>query len=87
MNFILQPWHIVLLTVSRNFNDTGADDYLRGTGIILNGVVQHSSDRNLKEGFTAIDAEDVLSKVLDIPITTWRFKSEDDEVKHIGPVA
>ncbi|MFP6615324.1 MAG: tail fiber domain-containing protein, partial [Candidatus Hydrogenedentota bacterium] len=32
-------------------------------------------------------AEDVLSKVLDIPITTWRFKSEDDEVKHIGPVA
>ncbi|HIA47624.1 MAG TPA: tail fiber domain-containing protein, partial [Candidatus Hydrogenedentes bacterium] len=34
-----------------------------------------------------MDAEDVLSKVLDIPITTWRFKSEDDEVKHIGPVA
>ena len=25
--------------------------------------------------------------MLDIPITTWRFKSEDDEVKHIGPVA
>ena len=39
------------------------------------------------QGFTPIDAEDVLSKVLDIPITTWRFKSEDDEVKHIGPVA
>ena len=32
MSFILQPWHIVLLAVSRNFNDTGADDYLRGTG-------------------------------------------------------
>jgi hypothetical protein len=31
MSFILQPWHIVLLAVSRNFNDTGADDYLRGT--------------------------------------------------------
>ena len=55
--------------------------------IYLNGSVYHSSDRNLKEGFTPIDAEDVLSKVLDIPITTWRFKSEDDEVKHIGPVA
>ena len=35
MNFILQPWHIVLLTVSRNFNDTGADDYLRGTALIV----------------------------------------------------
>ncbi len=31
MSFILQPWYIVLLTASRNFNDTGADDYLRGT--------------------------------------------------------
>jgi hypothetical protein len=55
--------------------------------IYLNGAIYHASDRNLKEGFTPIDAEDVLSKVLDIPITTWRFKSEDDEVKHIGPVA
>ena len=33
MSFMLQPWHIVLLTVSRNFNDTGTDDYLRGTEI------------------------------------------------------
>ena len=56
-------------------------------GIYLNGALHVASDRNLKEGFTPIDAEDVLSKVLDIPITTWRFKSEDDEVKHIGPVA
>jgi len=33
MSFILQPWHIVRLALSRNFNDTGADDYLRGTGV------------------------------------------------------
>jgi hypothetical protein len=31
MNFVLQPWYIVILALSRNFNDTGADDYLRGT--------------------------------------------------------
>jgi len=35
----------------------------------------------------AIDAQDVLIKVLDIPITSWRFKSEEDSVTHIGPVA
>jgi len=60
---------------------------VHSTGIYLNGVVQHSSDRNLKEGFMAIDAQDVLIKVLDIPITSWRFKSEEDSVTHIGPVA
>ena len=32
MSFILQPWHIVLSALSQNFNDIGADDYLRGTG-------------------------------------------------------
>ena len=56
-------------------------------GIYLNGSVKHSSDRNLKEGFTAINAQDVLNKVVDMPITTWKFKSEDDNVSHIGPVA
>jgi hypothetical protein len=69
-------------------SSAGADTFnVWSSEIRLNGVVQHSSDRNLKEGFTPIDAEDVLSKVLDIPITTWRFKSEDDSVTHIGPVA
>mgnify|MGYP003732030989 CR=1 FL=1 len=66
----------------------GANTFnVHSTGIYLNGVVQHSSDRNLKEGFMAIDAQDVLIKVLDIPITSWRFKSEEDSVTHIGPVA
>ncbi|MFP6615007.1 MAG: acyl-CoA dehydrogenase family protein [Candidatus Hydrogenedentota bacterium] len=35
MNFVLQRWYIVILALSRNFNDTGTDDYLRGTGMGL----------------------------------------------------
>jgi hypothetical protein len=56
-------------------------------GIYLNGAVQVSSDRNLKENFGSIDTLAVLAKVVDIPISTWRFKSEDDSITHIGPVA
>ena len=29
----------------------------------------------------------MLDKVVEMPISKWRFKSEDDDVKHIGPVA
>ena len=43
MNFVLQPWYIVILALSRNFNDTGADDYLRGTGHFTTAVQDHPS--------------------------------------------
>ncbi|MFP6596643.1 MAG: tail fiber domain-containing protein [Candidatus Hydrogenedentota bacterium] len=56
-------------------------------GIYLNGAVHASSDRNMKEDFSTINAQEVLAKVLEIPVTTWRFKSEDHSVRHIGPVA
>ncbi|MDP7640115.1 MAG: tail fiber domain-containing protein, partial [Candidatus Hydrogenedentes bacterium] len=56
-------------------------------GIVLNGSVEHASDRNLKEGFAAVSAPEVLEKVLKMPVSTWRFKSEEDSVRHIGPMA
>ena len=30
---------------------------------------------------------EVLAKVVEMPVGTWRFKSEDDSIRHIGPVA
>ena len=56
-------------------------------GIFLNGIVHNSSDRNLKEDFRFVSGREVLDKVVEMPITTWRFKSEDDDINHIGPVA
>ena len=56
-------------------------------GIYLNGGVHAASDRNLKEGFAAVSAPEVLEKVLKMPVSTWRFKSEEDTVRHIGPMA
>ncbi len=56
-------------------------------GIYLNGVSQHASDRNKKEAFEELDPVAVLSKVAELPITSWRFKTEDESVRHIGPMA
>ena len=47
----------------------------------------NSSDRNLKEDFTAFRPEDVLAKVLALPITQWKYKAESSGIRHLGPVA
>jgi len=51
------------------------------------GVWTSVSDRNAKEDFKAITPGDVLSKVLSLPITQWKYKVEPAGLKHIGPVA
>ncbi|MFH1891978.1 MAG: tail fiber domain-containing protein [Candidatus Zixiibacteriota bacterium] len=46
-----------------------------------------SSDRNLKENFSEVDGSELLSKLAQLPITEWNYKSQDGDVRHIGPVA
>ena len=60
-------------------------------GITINGNVTATafntgSDRNLKEQFSAIDAREILERVVRLPISSWKFK-EDAATRHIGPMA
>jgi hypothetical protein len=48
--------------------------------------VNPPSDRNLKENFRAVDAQEVLAKVAALPLTRWNYKASPGE-EHIGPVA
>jgi hypothetical protein len=46
------------------------------------------SDRNAKEGFRSIDAEDVLEKLAQVPVTSWNHIGHDPEQdRHYGPMA
>jgi trimeric autotransporter adhesin len=46
------------------------------------------SDRSRKEHFLAVDGEDILARIRSLPVTTWRYTSEEDRtVRHIGPMA
>jgi hypothetical protein len=61
---------------------------LSGVTIAANGsswdVV---SDRRRKENFLALDGEDVLRRVRDVPVTTWNYVAQGREIRHIGPMA
>jgi Chaperone of endosialidase len=45
------------------------------------------SDRNIKEHFTPIDAQDILTRLATLPIETWNYKTQDSSIRHIGPMA
>jgi hypothetical protein len=45
------------------------------------------SDRNLKTDVAAIDPAQVLAKIVALPISSWRYRKDGPEVRHIGPMA
>lgn len=45
------------------------------------------SDRNAKTDLRPVDAGEVLRRVVALDITTWRYKHDGDEVRHLGPMA
>jgi hypothetical protein len=51
------------------------------------GVWNNASDRNLKTDFALLDAQDILARVLTLPLTQWRYRSESVGTTHIGPMA
>jgi hypothetical protein len=55
-------------------------------GANFTGPVNPPSDRNLKQDFQAVNALDVLNRVVSLPIQAWVYKF-DESKRHIGPVA
>ena len=45
------------------------------------------SSRALKTGFQAMDPRGVLNKVVDLPMTSWRFKHDKEDMVRFGPIA
>ena len=80
------PW---LAGVGGGVLGTSGNWTLRWTAtgnVQVRGSLSQGSDRNIKENFEAVDAGQVLSKVLDLPIARWNYK-DDPAAPHIGPVS
>ncbi len=49
-------------------------------------IFNTTSDRNVKEQFAAINPREILDRVVNLPISSWNFKT-DGSTRHIGPMA
>jgi hypothetical protein len=54
---------------------------------INNGTIMVTSYRASKENFQDLDAEEILQRVADLPLSDWNYKKDADTVRHIGPVS
>ncbi len=57
---------------------------------VIEGQVPYTytSDRNQKENFRAVDADEVLAKLRDLSVTSWNYNGQDPkQFRHYGPVA
>jgi hypothetical protein len=60
--------------------------------MVVAGSVQgwnfvNSSSRELKTDFSLLDGKEVLNRLSEIPVMSWRYKAEAETALHFGPVA
>ena len=69
------------------FRVGGADKMnLRAGGLYVDNAIVLTSDRNAKQDFAAVDAQEVLEKVAALPLQSWSYTNRPG-VKHVGPMA
>ena len=51
------------------------------------GAWSCTSSRETKKDFTAMNPLDVLKRVIDLPVTQWRYQAEVSGARHVGPMA
>jgi hypothetical protein len=47
----------------------------------------NGSDKNMKENFQAVSTEEILDEVANMEISSWNYKEDADDIRHIGPMA
>ncbi len=73
---------VALMTLTPAANPTA----LTVSGVARAQTFTSTSDRAAKTAFAAVDAKDMLDRVVGLPIATWSYRNEG-AVRHIGPVA
>jgi hypothetical protein len=51
------------------------------------GSWSNLSDRDAKEAFDEIDGDELLERLETMPVTTWQYRAQDGDVRHMGPTA
>ncbi len=53
----------------------------------IRGALSQNSDVNTKENITPIDTKIIFDKLMSLPVTIWNYEFDEDNNKHLGPMA
>ena len=65
--------------------DNGGNARFAGT-VTANGVLL-TSTREAKTDFEPLNEHEILDKLASLDISQWRYKTEPNKTRHIGPIA
>ncbi|MFL5382039.1 MAG: tail fiber domain-containing protein [Longimicrobiaceae bacterium] len=75
-------------TVTSNWGQSGAViSTSTGAYLSVGGVWTDNSDVHRKHLFATVEGEDVLLRLRTVPITTWSYRVDDSNIRHLGPMA
>jgi hypothetical protein len=55
--------------------------------LTIQGTLTESSDADAKENFSLVNARELLNTLVELPISSWNFKFDGPELRHLGPMA
>ena len=58
-----------------------------GGNMTILGALTQGSDVNIKDNILPIEPSEVLNKVLDLPISSWTYITDETGSRHLGPMA
>ena len=53
----------------------------------IGGVLTEGSSRDIKENIETVNPSQILAKVVDLPISTWNYITDENDTQHLGPMA
>jgi hypothetical protein len=55
--------------------------------LTIEGALTEASDVGRKDNFASVGGDEILQKIGELAISTWNYQSDDDAVRHMGPMA
>ncbi|HWN42917.1 MAG TPA: tail fiber domain-containing protein, partial [Thermoanaerobaculia bacterium] len=86
-----QRWAIIAFEsslIQDNQANPGVELTLGPTGnLTIAGTLTQGSDRSTKTDVIPVQPEDVLARLVSLPISTWSRKDDGSRARHLGPMA
>ncbi|HDR7779314.1 TPA: tail fiber domain-containing protein [Bacillus tropicus] len=83
---IINQWGTGNIIIGRDNNNAEVFRVLNNGDVQVRGITI-TSDKNEKENFLNVNTHEILNKLANMPIQSWNYKTDSDNIRHIGPTA
>ncbi|UUE91496.1 tail fiber domain-containing protein [Bacillus cereus] len=83
---IVNQWGTGNIIIGRDNRNAEVFRVLNNGDVQVRGITI-TSDKNEKENFLDVNVLEILDKLTNMPIQSWNYKADSNNIRHIGPTA